>query len=268
MLPHKQHVATGERCVKAPNNDASTFPQVKVSRIAASNARIRGSLRSATFFGSKASTSLRRRRNFFIPARIKSGVHAFSAGSSGPGFRAINSASNWVVAPMWPGAHHQVLSSNRSSNFGRAADAMSTPLHDRRPLPAWRHWCHTPEVNQSEGAGPPHQGAVSVSPEGRSSRSGLLLFHRAIRSLHAALFPGTKIPGYAHFTQSMWIIAATSSVSANGLQFCPVDSPANRAQSFCHRRNTGRSAMPAKPGRDRYLLLKRGPLSGDDAQLY
>src|SRR6202011_6226445 len=91
---------------------------------------------------------------------------------------------------------------------------------------------HTPEVNQSEGTGPPHWGAISVSLEGRSSRSGLLLFHRAIRSLHAALFPGTKIPGYAHFTQSMWIIAATSSVSANGLQFCPVDSPANRAQSF------------------------------------
>jgi hypothetical protein len=55
-----------------------------------------------------------------------------------------------------------------------------------------------------------------VSLEGRSSRSGLLPFHRA-----------------AHFTQSMWIIAAMSSVSANGLQFCPVDSPANRAQSFC-----------------------------------
>ena len=41
---------------------------------------------------------------------------------------------------------------------------------------------HTPEVNQSEGAGPPHCGAISVSLEGRSSRSGLLLFHRAIRS--------------------------------------------------------------------------------------
>ena len=128
---------------------------------------------------------------------------------------------------------------------------------------------HTPEMNQSGGPWFISLGrASSVSLEGRSSRSGLLLFHRAIRSLHAALFPGTKIPGYAHFTQSMWIIAATSSVSANGLQFCPVDSPANRAQSFCHRRNTGRSVMPTKPGRDRHLLLKRGPLSGDDAQLY
>jgi hypothetical protein len=91
---------------------------------------------------------------------------------------------------------------------------------------------HTPEVNQSEGAGPPHWGAISVSLEGRSSRSGLLLLHRAVRRLHAAFFPGTKFPGYAHFTQSMWIIAATSSISANGLQFCPVDSPANGAQSF------------------------------------
>ena len=35
---------------------------------------------------------------------------------------------------------------------------------------------HTPEVNQSEGAGPPHWGAISVSLEGRSSRSDLLLF--------------------------------------------------------------------------------------------
>jgi hypothetical protein len=44
------------------------------------------------------------------------------------------------------------------------------------------------------------RGAISVSLEGRRATAGLLLFHRAIRRLHAALFPGTVIRGYARFT--------------------------------------------------------------------
>jgi hypothetical protein len=72
--------------------------------------------------------------------------------------------------------------------------AMSTLLHDRGALPGCLALVHTPEVNQSEGPGPPHWEAGGRTP-------AFCFFHRAIRSLLAALFPGTGRATYVRFTQ-------------------------------------------------------------------
>jgi hypothetical protein len=62
----------------------------------------------------------------------------------------------------------------------RSAQAVDRPRRDHVEL--FRVYrLHTLEVHQSEGPGRPHQGAISVSLEGRRETAGLLLFCRAIR---------------------------------------------------------------------------------------
>jgi hypothetical protein len=62
---------------------------------------------------------------------------------------------------------------------------------------------HTPEVDQRKAPGPPHWARQPVSLEGRSSRSGLLLFHRAIRTVEVAKHADSGVSIYARFTQRL-----------------------------------------------------------------
>jgi hypothetical protein len=88
---------------------------------------------------------------------------------------------------------------------------------------------HTPKVDPGLRPDPPiGEPSSSVSPEGRCPCAGLLLFHRAIRRLHAARCPGTVFPGYAQCSQCQGGSRSCSALAVDGIPRCQPPGRGNR----------------------------------------